>query len=253
MSFDVSADAYGRFMGRFSERLADEFIAWAEARPGLTALDVGCGPGALTARLVEALGVASVRAIEPSPSFVVAVRERIPGLDVRQSSAASIPLPDDAVDLSMAQLVVNFMPDPIAGLQEMARVTRRGGSVAACVWDLGPDGRAPISLLWKAAHDLDSASTGEAAMPGTRVGQLAGLAEEAGLSDIRDGELTVSAPFRDFEDWWEPYTHGIGPAGQYVAGLDEFHRNRLRDHCRELLPAGPFELSATAWCVRGSA
>ncbi|MFC6704168.1 class I SAM-dependent methyltransferase [Flexivirga alba] len=253
MSFDVSADAYGRFMGRFSERLAVPFVAWSQVRPGLTALDVGCGPGALTAHLVEALGADNVRAIDPSPSFVAAARERFPGMDIQQSSAASIPLPDNAVDRSMAQLVVNFMPDPIAGLREMARVTRPGGLVAACVWDLGPRGRAPISLLWKAVHDLDSTSSGEASMPGTREGQLAMLAEDAGLTEIQDGELTVSAPFLDFEDWWEPYTRGVGPAGQYIAGLDDAGRKRLRDRCRELLPDRPFEISATAWCVRGSA
>lgn len=253
MSFDVSADAYGRFMGRFSERLAVEFVAWAGVRAGLTALDVGCGPGALTSRLVQTLGVDQVRAIDPSPSFVAAARERFPGMDILQASAASIPMPDDGVDLAMAQLVVSFMPDPIAGLREMTRVTRPGGSVAACVWDLGPEGRAPISLLWKAVHDLDSTSIGEASLPGTREGQLAALAEDAGLTDIHDSELTVSAPFRDFEDWWLPYTYGVGPAGQYVAGLDDPRRNLLRDHCRELLPDGPFEISATAWCVRGSA
>lgn len=252
MSFDVSAAAYARFMGRFSERLAVEFVAWSGVRPGLTALDVGCGPGALTSRLVEALGADNVRAIEPSPSFVAAARERFPGMDIQQSPAASIPLPDDTVDVAMAQLVVNFIPDPVGGLREMARVVRPGGSVAACVWDLGPHGRAPISLLWKAVHDLDSTSTGEASMPGTHEGQLAALAQQAGLTDIRDSELTVSAPFRDFEDWWEPYTYGVGPAGQYVAGLDEFSRRRLRDRCRELLPDGPFEISATAWCVRGA-
>lgn len=252
MSFDVSADAYGRFMGRFSEQLAVEFVAWVGARSGLTALDVGCGPGALTARLVAVLGADDVRAIDPSPSFVAATRERFPGMDVQQASAASIPLPDNAVDLAMAQLVVNFMPDPVAGLREMARVTRPGGTVAACVWDLGPSGRAPISLLWRAVHDLDSTSAGEAAMPGTHEGQLARLAEEAGLTEVREGELTVSATFADFDDWWQPYTHGIGPAGQYVAGLDDAARGRLRDHCRELLPDGSFEISATAWCVRGT-
>ncbi|WP_446666133.1 class I SAM-dependent methyltransferase [Flexivirga sp. B27] len=253
MSFDVSADAYGRFMGRFSERLAVEFVAWADVHAGSTALDVGCGPGALTAQLVAELGAGNVRAIDPSPSFVAAARARFPGVDIQQASAAALPLPDDSVDFAMAQLVLNFMPDPVAGLREMARVTRPGGTVATCVWDLGPTGRAPISFLWKAVGDLDPASTGEAEMPGAREGQLAELAEQAGLTDVRDGELTVTAAFRDFDDWWEPYTYGVGPAGQYVAGLDDGARDRLRAHCRELLPDGPFDVTATAWCVRGTA
>ncbi|WP_029136776.1 class I SAM-dependent methyltransferase [Nakamurella lactea] len=253
MSFNVSADAYGRFMGRFSEPLAVEFAEWSGVADGQQALDVGCGPGALTARLVELLGADQVRAVDPSPSFVAAARARFPGLDIAEASAESLPLPDAAVDLAMAQLVVHFMTDPVAGLREMARVTRPGGTVAACVWDLGPGARAPISLLWRAVHDLDPGFVGEAELPGGGRGELAELAAAAGLADIRDGELTVTSAFADFDDWWEPYTLGVGPAGAYVAGLDQQGRDQLRARCRELLPAGPFEISATAWCVRGRA
>lgn len=252
MSFDVSADAYGRFMGRFSEPLAVEFAAWAGVHPGMTALDVGCGPGAMTARLVELLGADNVRAADPSPSFVAAARERFPWMDIAEAGAESLPLPDNAVDVALAQLVVHFMSDPVAGLREMARVTRPGGTVAACTWDLSPKGRAPISLLWRAVADLQPGHAGESGLAGALEGQLAELLAAAGLTDIRSGEATVRVPFDDFDDWWAPYLLGVGPAGQYVAGLDAADRDRLRDHCRELLPDGPFEIEATSWCGSGT-
>ena len=133
MSFNVTADAYARFMGRFSEPLAAQFIEYAGVRAGQRAVDVGCGPGVLTAPLVERLGADSVAAIDPSAPFIEVVRERWPGIDVRAGDAEHLPFADDDFDLALAQLVVHFMTDPVAGLREMGRVTRPGGVVAACV------------------------------------------------------------------------------------------------------------------------
>src|SRR6478752_9646005 len=123
MSFDVAADAYTRFMGQYSEPLGVQFLDLADPQPGQRALDVGCGPGALTAQLVDRLGVTAVAAIDPSESFVDAARARFPGLDVRQGVAEELPFPDAGFDLALAQLVVQFMSDPVVGLREMARVT----------------------------------------------------------------------------------------------------------------------------------
>ena len=134
MSFEVDADAYDRFMGRYSARLAPAFGDFAGVHTGQTALDVGCGPGALTAELVRRLGPDSVAAVDPSERFAAAARERHPGVDVRLSSAEDLPYPDGTFDATFAQLVVHFMADPVAGLAEMARVTRPDGVVAACVW-----------------------------------------------------------------------------------------------------------------------
>ncbi|MEP6665724.1 MAG: methyltransferase domain-containing protein, partial [Nocardioidaceae bacterium] len=134
MSFDVTADAYHQFMGRYSEPLAIAFADLAGARAGMRALDVGCGPGALTAELVTRLGPDAICAIDPSESFVAAVRARFPGVDVRSGVAEQLPFPDETFDLALAELVVHFMTDPVAGLQEMARVTRPAGQIAACVW-----------------------------------------------------------------------------------------------------------------------
>jgi SAM-dependent methyltransferase len=250
VSFDVSAEAYGRFMGRYSDRLAAEFLAAACVDAGANALDVGCGPGALTAALVARLGSAAVSAVEPSEPFVEAARARLPGVDIRRCSAEALPFADDSFDLAMAQLVVHFMADPIAGIAEMARVTRRDGLVAACVWDYFGD-RAPLSDFWLALHDLDPAATGESGLPGAREGHLVALFEEAGLRRVEPVTLTVRVSYPSFADWWEPYTLGVGPAGDYVAGLDAGAREELRAHCAERLPPGAFDIEASAWTALG--
>lgn len=236
-------------MGRFSEPLATKFAELAGVSDGQRALDVGCGPGALTAELVKRLSASAVRAIDPSPSFVAAARARLPGVDVRVGSAEQLPFADDEFDASLAQLVVHFMADPVAGLAEMARATRLGGVVAACVWDHA-GGTGPLAAFWRAVHDLDPAAADESGLPGARAGHLAQLAEAAGLSDIDSSSLTVTVMFETFDDWWEPFTLGVGPGGQYVASLDPGQREALRARCAKLLPPAPFPVAGSAWCVR---
>lgn len=252
MSFDVSADAYSRFMGRFSEPLAAEFAALLGLRDSDQVLDVGCGPGALTRELVRRLGPEAVSAVDPSESFVTAVRERVPGIEVHRASAEDLPFADDRFDCVTAQLVVHFMTDPVAGLAEMARVTHPGGLVAACVWDHGT-GAGPLSAFWRAVQALDPDATGEAMLAGAREGHLAGLFEQAGLHDVESTVLTVRLGFATFEDWWEPFTLGVGPAGAYVAQLDAARRAELAAECAKLLPRAPFEITASAWTTLGRA
>ena len=249
MSFNVSADAYGRFMGQFSEPLAVQFAEYAGVRTGQRAVDVGCGPGALTARLVARLGAEAVVAIDPSPPFVEATQARFPGVDVRAGGAEHLPFADDEFDLALAQLVVHFMRDPVAGLREMGRVTRPGGQVAACVWDHAGDA-GPLATFWRAVRETDPQANDESGLAGAREGHLAELCEAAGLKDIEDSVLTVTLPYATFDEWWEPYTLGVGPAGAHVATLDEAAREELRARCAELLPAAPFEIAASAWTVR---
>jgi ubiquinone/menaquinone biosynthesis C-methylase UbiE len=253
MSFNVSADAYGRFMGQFSEPLAVQFIEYAGVRAGQRAVDVGCGPGALTARLVERLGAEAVAAIDPSPPFVDATRERFPGVDVHAGDAERLPFADGDFDVALAQLVVHFMTDPVAGLREMGRVTRAGGVVAACVWDHSGDGAGPLSTFWRAVRETDPQAGDESGLPGSREGHLAELFDAAGLKDIEASVLTVTRPYATFEDWWEPYTLGVGPAGTHVAKLDDAARQELKAACARLLPAAPFEVAASAWTARARA
>src|ERR1035437_5169468 len=139
MSFRVPDEAYDRFMGRYSVPLAPQRASFADVTVNQRILDVGCGPGALTTELVRRLGPDAVTAIDPSEQFVRATRERLPGVNVVRASAEHLPFPEGSFDTVMAQLVVHFMADAVAGLAEMARVTRSGGVVAACVWDHAGD------------------------------------------------------------------------------------------------------------------
>src|SRR6266705_7147145 len=248
MSFNVSADAYLRFMGRYSEPLAARFADLAGARGGQRLLDVGCGPGALTAELVNRLGPDAVSAVEPSASFVAAARERLHGVDIRQTAAERLPFGDAAFDAALAQLVVHFMADPVAGLREMGRVTRPGGVVAACVWDHA-GGRGPLAAFWRAVRELDPGADDESHLAGVREGHLAELFGQAGLAVARTAALTVRVRYATFGEWWEPFTFGVGPAGTYVASLDGQRRAALRERCRRELAPPPAEVSATAWAV----
>lgn len=239
-------------MGRYSVPLAPQLADLADVASGQRVLDVGCGPGALTAELVLRLGPAAVSAVDPSEPFVAAAQERHPGVSVQRASAEQLPFEDRAFDAALAQLVVHFMADPVAGLREMARVTRAQGVVAACVWDHA-GGYGPLSVFWDAARELDPDVEDESQRAGSREGHLGELFEAAGLREVEESALTVSVEHPSFEDWWEPYTLGVGPAGGFAAGLDVEQQARLRERCRELLPAAPFVLTSRAWAARGRA
>ena len=253
MSFTVAADAYDRFMGRYSVLLAPGLADLAGVGVGQRVLDVGCGPGALTTELVMRLGAAAVTAVDPSEPFVAAARERHPGVSVERASAEQLPFPDGAFDAALAQLVVHFMADPVAGLTEMARVAREHGVVAACVWDHVAGGQGPLSSYWATVHELDPDVEDESTLAGARQGHLTELFEAAGLREIEETHLTVSVEHPTFEDWWEPFTLGVGPAGAYAASLDPERQAQLRERCREKLPPPPFVLTVRAWAARGLA
>jgi SAM-dependent methyltransferase len=252
VSFDVAADAYDRFMGRYSRLLAPQLADFAGVRAGQRVLDVGCGPGALTAELVARVGPTGVAAVDPSASFVAAARERYPGVEVVQASAERLPFPDLTFDAAIAQLVVHFMPDPHEGLAEMARVTRRDGVIAACVWDhAGAQG--PLSLFWRPARELDPEVDDESGLPGVREGHLAELFEAIGLHEIEQTVLWVSVEHATFEAWWEPFTTGVGVAGSYLVSLSADRQVELRERCRALVPSAPFVVTARAWTARALA
>src|ERR1039458_7595562 len=220
-------------MGRYSEPLAARFADLPGLRPGQRVLDVGCGPGALTAELVSR--AAAVSAVEPSAPFAAAVRARLPGADVRQGAAEQLPFADDTFDAALAQLVVHFMAEPVLGLREMARVTRRGGVVCACVWDHA-GGRGPLEVFWSAVREMDPAARDESGLAGVREGDLARLFAAAGFGGTQVTTLTVRVRHASFEQWWEPFTLGVGPAGAYVASLAEEHRTALRAACPHRCP-----------------
>jgi len=250
VSFAVAAGAYDRFMGRYSVPLAPRFAAAAGVTAGQRVLDVGCGPGALTSELTRRLGAESVTAVDPSEPFVSAARERNPGVRVERASAERLPFPTATFDAALAQLVVHFMPDPVAGIREMARVTRPGGVVAACVWDHAGGG-GPLGTYWDAARELDPAVEDESRLAGAREGHLTELFAAAGLHEVEETDLDVAVAHPSFDEWWAPFTLAVGPAGSYAAGLTPKRRALLRERCRALLPPAPFVITAHAWAASG--
>jgi SAM-dependent methyltransferase len=242
------ADDYDRFMGRYSLLLSTQMADLAGVVRGQRVLDVGCGPGALTAELVKRVGADSVTAVDPSEPFVIAAAKRHPGVDVRVASAESLPFADRSFDAAIAQLVVHFMPDPVAGLSEMRRVTRADGVVAACVWD---EEQNPASSFWSAVREVDPGFERQTDRPGTREGHLAQLFAAAGLRDVQSTTVRASLEHPTFESWWQPFELGVGPTGLYLAGVDEGRRAAVRQRARALVPRAPFTHDVRAWAARG--
>jgi SAM-dependent methyltransferase len=250
VSFAVPADAYDRFMGRYSALLAPQLADLAGVHGRQRVLDVGCGPGALMSELVKRVGAAKVSAVDPSEQFVAAAHERHPGVDIRRASAEELPFADGEFDAALAQLVVHFMADPVRGLTEMARVTHAGGVVSACVWDHAGE-QTPLAPFWQAVHEVDPDAEDESGLAGAHEGHLAELFNEAGLREVEETALPIHLEHTSFEEWWEPFTLGVGPAGSYLTPLDSAEEAELRERCRERMPAAPFTLSARAWAARG--
>jgi SAM-dependent methyltransferase len=248
--FAVAADAYDSFMGRYSVLLAPSFADFAQVIPGHRALDVGCGPGALTTELVRRLRATAVTAVDPSEQFAAAAKERHRGVDVRVAAAEALPFADGEFDAALAQLVVHFLDDPVRGLAEMARVTREAGVVAACVWDHA-GGQTPLAPFWDAVHELDPNEAGESGLAGGHEGHLTELFTKAGLRDVDETALPLTVEHATFEDWWEPFTLGVGPAGVYVTSLEPERQTALRKRCNEALGPGPFTIESRAWSARG--
>jgi SAM-dependent methyltransferase len=257
-TFCASADAYDRHVGRYGAQLASALVGFAGVERGMRALDVGCGPGALTAELSERLGAANVCGADPSEPLVEACRARLPGVEVVVAAAEQLPFEDGAFDAVLSQLVVNFMRDAEAGVREMIRVTRADGVVASCVWDYAGE-MTLLRAFWDAARKVDPQRGGAAdegvVMRWCGEGELAELWRATGLRDVRFRPLVVRVRYADFDDLWSPLVTGVAPSGAYCMSLDEERRAGLRDAFRRRLGAGdaPFELSARAWAATGTA
>jgi SAM-dependent methyltransferase len=255
-TFRAAAETYDRHVGRYAAALGSALIEFAGIEPGMRALDVGSGPGALTARLARLLGAENVCAAEPSEPFAEACRQRV-GVRVVSAPAEALPFEDGVFDAALSQLVVNFMSDAEAGVREMARVTRPDGLVASCVWDYAGE-MTLLRAFWDAAREVDP-ERGAAADEGVVMrwcadGELGELWHAAGLRDVRTGALVVSAAYADFDDLWAPLPTGIAPSGAFCKSLDPEGQAALREAYRRRLGVGdgPFELSARAWAAVGT-
>ena len=249
MSFDVTGNAYDRFMGRYSRELAPAFADFAGVETGQRIVDVGCGSGVLTEELARRVGADHVAGADPSP-LLDACAERVPGADLKRAAAEDLPWPDDSFDAALAQLVVHFMNDPEAGIAEMARVTHPGGVVAASTWDFS-GGMKLLGTYWESAKALEPGAESESSA--FDEARLDALWRQAGLGDVVVDALVVSTRYEDFDELWDTFLLGVGPAGQHLAAQPPERQSAIRAEYFSRLgePAGPFELNARAWAVRG--
>jgi SAM-dependent methyltransferase len=251
-------DPYEQYVGRWSRRVAPLFVSWLGIPTGRKWLDVGCGTGALCAAIVDHCSPSSVTGVEPSEGFLKKAKEHLAGRAVlHQGSATAIPLADASVDAVVSGLVLNFVPDQRAALAEMARVTANGGTIGAYVWDYG--GKMELMrIFWDAAVELDSAASRMAEglrFPLCRPEALTELFASTGLNGTEVTAIEIQTPFARFEEYWQPFLGGQGPAPAYAMSLHEAARDRLRDRIRERIPVaadGSISLTARAWAIRAT-
>ncbi len=249
-SFAVPGEAYDRYVGRYSRLIAPRFLDFAGVAAG-PVIDVGCGPGNLTAVLAERFGAPNVAAVDPSEPFVAACRERVPGADARRAPGEALPFGDRTFQAALSQLVLTFVSDPPRVAAEMSRVVRRGGTVAACTFE--SHGFELVRAFWEAARRVDPGAPDDAHLPLRRMPELLGLWERAGFGEVAAEVIEVAAGYADFDDLWAPFAFGIGPAGGWLAAQPVDRRSAVRDACFEILgrPARPFSLPARVIAVRG--
>lgn len=253
------SDAYERFMGRWSRRLAAPFARFAAVGDGDAVLDVGSGIGALAFALAEALPSVRVTGVDRSAAYVRYAQSRATEDRVRFAvgDAQALDVATGSVDRTLSLLALNFVPDPGKALREMARVTRPGGIVAAAVWDYG-EGMEMLRAFWDEAVDLDpeTAARDERNMPLCARGELAALWRGHGLGGVEEEPIIIELAFTSFDDYWRPFLGGQGPAGAYVGSLSDTRcaalEARLRDRLIGARGDGPFTLRARAWAVKGS-
>jgi SAM-dependent methyltransferase len=251
------SEAYEQFMGRWSRDLAAPFVEFAGVKAGDEVLDVGSGTGALSAAVLSSAKPTRVIGVDPSSAYVEYARARTK--DERATfevgDGQQLRFADASFDKVLSLLVINFIPDSGRALREMSRVTRPGGAIAAAVWDYG-EGMEMLRIFWDEVVALDPSSDrrDERHMPLCRRGELAALWRQHGLRDITEAPLVIALPFKSFDDFWEPFLKGQGPAGAYVTSLSEPRRLALRDRLRQRLGqdgSRPFTLQARAWAVKG--
>ena len=252
--FNVAASSYDRLIGRYAGRLAEAFADAAGVAAPQRALDVGCGPGALTAELVRRLGADRVAAVDPSEPFVAECRRRNPGVTVQLGAAEALPYPDDAFEAALAQLVLHFVQDADAVGSELRRVVVPGGIAGGCVWDF-TGGMRVLRAFWDAARAIEPDAPDETNLHFGNEGEIGRQLEASGFRDVEAGALDITGEYDDFEDLWAGFTGGVGPSGSFCMSLPEERRGELKAGLFERVgsPKGPFSLPARAWYGLGRA
>lgn len=253
----ANAEAYERFMGRWSARLAGPYLDFVRLRGGSHILDVGCGTGAIAEVIASAKIPVSVVGVDPVEGFVgyCCARFTDPKYSFERGNALELAYSEAAFDATVSLLVLMLVPDPGKAASEMRRVTKPGGIVSACTWDGA--GMEMSAIIWEEALKLDPSIAGKAERPKhcNAQGQLAALWQDVGLDDVEEEMIEIRTDFESFDDYWVPYLAGVGPTGSYVAALSEDRREALANALRKRLlsgkPDGPISLGAKARVVRG--
>ncbi|RWB78426.1 MAG: class I SAM-dependent methyltransferase [Mesorhizobium sp.] len=255
-----AASGYEQLMGRWSCRLAPKFIDFAGLASGETILDVGCGTGSLTFELAKSTDLAEIQAIDFSPVFVAAAKEKNtdPRITISQADATALPFADDAFDRALALLVLHFVPEAGKAVAEMRRVVRPGGIVAAVVWDHygGMTGmRMMIDTIAALSESGRQMRSRYCFQPMMQPGEMKRTFVEQGLADVTEAELMIRMDYADFNDLWAPIRAGEGPLGKYMTTLDKAERERVeaavRDAYQAGRPDGPRSFANVAWACRG--
>lgn len=254
----TDGSAYESYVGRWSRGVAGRFLSWLGPPKGARWLDLGCGTGALTTRILQDCAPGVVIGVEPSEGFLSLARQEVSDerAEFRAGAADRIPLDDGEVDWAVSGLVLNFIPDKSTAMQELARSVAPGGTVAAYVWDYAGHVQF-MRCFWDAAVALDPDARDKdegLRFPICRPGPLRELFESADLADVEIKAIDIPTPFADFDDYWTPFLSGVGPAPGYCASLDEAARDALETRLRRALPTDPdgmILLAARAWAVRG--
>jgi ubiquinone/menaquinone biosynthesis C-methylase UbiE len=255
----ADAEAYERFMGRWSRLLAPQLVAFAGTPDAGRVLDIGSGTGALAFAIAGARPRCQVVGIDPSKEYIAFAtsKSRFPNrVAFEVGDAQKLHFPDAAFQTTLSLLVLNFIPDYRKALQEARRVTAPRGCVSAAVWDYGA-GMRMLRVFWDSAKSIDPASSAldESHMPLCRAGDLEALWKEAGFESVTGRPLEITTAFDSFSDFWEPFSLGQGPAGAYLRGLDPPRREAVRNDVKRRSAIrseqAPLQLRARAWAVRG--
>jgi trans-aconitate methyltransferase len=250
-------DAYERYMGRWSRKVAGPFLRWLDPPQGQSWIDIGCGSGCLTEQIASSVDAASIIGVDTAEGFIKIGRERVQNVDFRIGSADNLNVSKNSIDFAVSGLMLNFVPDPQAALSEMVRVVRPSGTVALYVWDYS--GQMQIMRYFFDAAKLFDGRASQfddgIQAPICRPEPLKKGFEAVGLVDVSTTALDIPTAFENFDDYWQPFLGGVGSAPKYCKSLDESTRNKIRHSLQARLPTSPdgqILLAARAWAVRGT-
>lgn len=258
MALDIKFNngaTYERYMGVWSQLVGDHFLDWLHVEQGLRWLDVGCGNGAFTEKLVERVRPSAVAGIDPSAEQLAFARVRpaLQDAEFRQGDAMALPYDADTFDVAVMPLVIHFVSDPAKGVAEMARVVRKGGVVAAYVWDMN-NGGFPYTTLQREMRTCQLFVPTAPNDDALTLPALESLWRDAGLEDVESRAIKASRTFVDFDDYWTTVLGGPS-VSRTLGELSSEQTAELKSRMRALLPAddaGRITYSATANAVRGT-